>query len=560
MVHAATAYAKQSGRLGIFACTTSIGPGATNMVTGAATATINRLPVLLLPGRRLRRSPARSGPAAARAPRRGRRLGQRLLPSGLALLRSHPAAGAARAARCSAPSRVLTDPVETGAVTICLAAGRPGRGVGVPGSLVRAARLASAAAAPPTPSTSLPPSPRSRGAKRPLLVAGGGVHYSFADRGARSGSRPRDGIPVAETQAGKSARRLDASDERRRRRSHRHAGREHARARGRRRAVRRQSRRPTSPPRRRVSSPSRSSSAFTSTSTRSTPRSSERCRWSPTPGSGLEALDAALGAWTTRARRGESASPSFVERWRSEVDRLYALPAAGGSDLPQTTVLGRLDAALGERDVIVCAAGSLPGDLHRLWRPRAERGYHLEYGYSCMGYEVAGALGAKLAEPEREVWALVGDGSFLMLHSELVTALQEGVPIRIVLFDNRGLPVHPRAAARAGLRRLRQRAPAPRAGRPVARRGRLADRLRGLRRGAGRGDLSRPHDRRARRGDPGGAAFSARGADRGQSRSGEHDRRLRRRGGASACRRSRAGARSRRQARAMREETEKRWK
>ena len=122
--------------------------------------------------------------------------------------------------------------------------------------------------------------------------------------------------------------------------------------------------------------------------------------------------------------------------WANEVDRLYALDSTG--DLPQTAVLGHLNHALGENDVIVCAAGSLPGDLHRLWRPAAAKSYHLEYGYSCMGYEVAGAFGVKLAHPEREAWALVGDGSFLMLHSELITALQEGIRIHVVLFDNRG--------------------------------------------------------------------------------------------------------------------------
>ena len=139
--------------------------------------------------------------------------------------------------------------------------------------------------------------------------------------------------------------------------------------------------------------------------------------------------------------------------WAGEVDRLYGIASAAPhpsplpegergledvEDLPQTAVLGRLNHALGENDVIVCAAGSLPGDLHRLWRPAAAKSYHLEYGYSCMGYEVAGAFGAKLAHPGREVWALVGDGSFLMLHSELITALQQGIRIHVVLFDNRG--------------------------------------------------------------------------------------------------------------------------
>jgi 3D-(3,5/4)-trihydroxycyclohexane-1,2-dione acylhydrolase (decyclizing) len=151
--------------------------------------------------------------------------------------------------------------------------------------------------------------------------------------------------------------------------------------------------------------------------------------------SALDALDRELGEHTTStAYRDEIAT--LRNDWANEVDRLYTLESNG--DLAQTAVLGRLNRAFDERDVIVCAAGSLPGDLHRLWRSSAPKSYHLEYGYSCMGYEVAGALGVKLAHPEREAWALVGDGSFLMLHSELVTALQEGIRIHVVLFDNRG--------------------------------------------------------------------------------------------------------------------------
>ncbi len=125
----------------------------------------------------------------------------------------------------------------------------------------------------------------------------------------------------------------------------------------------------------------------------------------------------------------------LVREWDGEVTRLYAID----HDPPaQSAVIGAVNAAAGPADVVVCAAGSMPGDLHKLWRTRDPKGYHVEYGYSCMGYEIPGGLGAKLAAPEREVYVLVGDGSYLMLPGELVTALQEGVKLTIVLVDNHG--------------------------------------------------------------------------------------------------------------------------
>lgn len=121
--------------------------------------------------------------------------------------------------------------------------------------------------------------------------------------------------------------------------------------------------------------------------------------------------------------------------WRSEIAHQYGRRDDG---LTQTEVVGALNHWLDANDIIVGAAGSLPGDLHRLWECQAAGSYHVEYGFSCMGYEVAGALGAKWAEPHRRVCALVGDGSFLLLHSELLTSLQEDTPITVVVFDNQG--------------------------------------------------------------------------------------------------------------------------
>ena len=433
MVHAATAYAKQSGRLGIFACTSSIGPGATNMVTGAATATINRLPVLLLPGDVF--ADRQPDPVLQQLESRGAgdvSVNDVFRPVSRYFDRIERAEKLPSALRRA--FEVLTDPVETGAVTLALPQDvqaeawdfpawlferrvwRVRRRIADPVELARAAELLARA-------------------ERPLVVAGGGVRYAFAEA-TLAELAARRGWPVAETQAGKSslpwshpssvggigvtgtlaanrlAREADV-----------------------------------------VLFVGSRATDFTTASKSLFPQAGQqlvhlnvdaidaaKLGAHPIVGDaklGLEALDAVLGAAASPApwrRRIEELRAA----WRVEVDRLYALPARPGAALAQTAVLGRIDAFLGERDVVVCAAGSLPGDLHRLWRPKAPGGYHLEYGYSCMGYEVAGAFGAKLAEPERDVWALVGDGSFLMLHSELLTALQEGVKIHVVLFDNQG--------------------------------------------------------------------------------------------------------------------------
>jgi 3D-(3,5/4)-trihydroxycyclohexane-1,2-dione acylhydrolase (decyclizing) len=150
----------------------------------------------------------------------------------------------------------------------------------------------------------------------------------------------------------------------------------------------------------------------------------------------LSALTRALGRAGYGSGWGEEVQKARAE-WSAEVDRLYAAEDPAG--LSQTRCLGELNERLLPKDAIVVgASGSLPGDLQRVWRPRRPGGYHMEYGFSCMGYEIAGALGAKLAEPDREVFALAGDGSYVMLHSELLTSLQEGLKINVVVFDNRG--------------------------------------------------------------------------------------------------------------------------
>ena len=432
MVHTAIAYAKQLDRMAIWACTSSIGPGATNMVTGAATATINRIPVLLLPGDIF-------------ADRQPDPVLQQL---------EHPINATISVNDCFAPvsryfdrisrpeqlvpamlnaMRVLTDPVATGAVTIALPQDVQTEAFDYPDSFF-ARRVWRISRAHADPRDLADAADAIRGWKRPLIVAGGGVHYSDATR-ALAEFASRHAIPVAETQAGKSAMTWSHSM-----------------------SVGGVGVTGTLAANKLAQSAdgvlfvgSRLSDFTTASKSLFAGARQQRVHLNVDRAdavklgslpvvcdarTGLQALDTLLGDHaTTSDYQNEIAE--LRSSWASEVDQLYDLESTT-SELPQTTVLGHLNRALGENDVIVCAAGSLPGDLHRLWRPAAAKSYHLEYGYSCMGYEVAGAVGVKLAHPDREAWALAGDGSFLMLHSELVTALERGVRIHIVLFDNRG--------------------------------------------------------------------------------------------------------------------------
>ena len=431
MVHTASAYARQKNRLQAFACTTSIGPGATNMVTGAALATINRLPVLLLPGdvfasrgpdpvlQQLEtpydgtlsvndcfRPVSRYWDRVARP--------EQVIPAALAAM------------------RVLTNQAETGAVTLALpqdvqteAFDYPeaffekrvwhvGRPLPDAGAMERAVAMI-------------------RASRRPMIVAGGGVIYSEATEELRRLCE-RTGIPVGETQAGKGSMPYD-----------------HPCALG----------------------------AIGATGTFAANRAAREAdlvigvgtRWSDFTTASktafqnpearfininiadfdankhagevlvgdaratLQAVDDALAGYEVeRAHREQNTSES--QEWDGEVGRLYALDHG---PLPaQSEVIGAVNSFSEPQDVVVCAAGSMPGDLHKLWRTRNPKGYHVEYGYSCMGYEISGGLGVKMAAPEREVYVMCGDGSYLMMNSEIVTSIQEGYKLTIVLVDNSG--------------------------------------------------------------------------------------------------------------------------
>jgi 3D-(3,5/4)-trihydroxycyclohexane-1,2-dione acylhydrolase (decyclizing) len=431
MVHSAAAYARQKNRLQTMACTSSIGPGATNMVTGAALATINRLPVLLLPGDVF----ASRGPdpvlqqlesphdgdltvndAFRPVSRYWDRINrpEQIIPSALAAM------------------RVLTNPAETGAVTLALPQDvqaeahdypeefferrvwRIGRALPDAAELGRAAELI-------------------RGARRPMIVSGGGTIYAEATEALRRFAE-RTGIPVGETQAGKGSMPYDhplalgavgATGTFAANRAARHAD-----------VV-------IGVGTRWTDFTTASKSAFQNVDVRFVNVNVADLDAVKHAGVGLvgdaratlEALDAELAGFEVEAAYREESRKANAE-WDAEVGRLYSLEHG---PLPaQSAVIGTVNSFSEPEDVVVCAAGSMPGDLHKLWRTRDPKGYHIEYGYSCMGYEVAGGLGVKMAAPGREVYVMVGDGSYLMMSAEIITSVQEGHKLTIVLVDNSG--------------------------------------------------------------------------------------------------------------------------
>jgi 3D-(3,5/4)-trihydroxycyclohexane-1,2-dione acylhydrolase (decyclizing) len=435
MVHIAAGYARQRNRLGTFACTTSVGPGATNMITGAAAATINRLPVLLLPGDTFAtRTPhpvlqqlevphdatvsvndcfrpvSRYYERVERA--------EQLIPAALEAM------------------RVLTDPAETGAVTLALPEDVQAEAFEFPDAFL-ARRVWTVYRRPPAPEALARAIELIRAARRPLIVAGGGVVYSEAV-GALRAFVDAAGIPVCETMAGRGAF---------------------------------------------ISDHPLSLGAVGATGGSAANRMAQDAdlvigigtRWSDfttasksvfqDPGvrfvnvnvssfdagkhSGLPLLGDAriVLEQLSSALSGHRVDPEWERRaaeeaatWAAEVERLIAAEPANGRPPSQAAIIGAINDAAGETGVVVNAAGSAPGDLHKLWRAHdpAGKSYHVEYGYSCMGYEIPGGMGVKLAAPEREVFVLIGDGSYLMLPGELVTAVAERIPIVVVLVDNHG--------------------------------------------------------------------------------------------------------------------------
>jgi 3D-(3,5/4)-trihydroxycyclohexane-1,2-dione acylhydrolase (decyclizing) len=431
MVHTAAAFAKMSNRLRTLACTTSIGPGATNMVTGAAGATINRLPVLLLPGDIFaNRIPAPVLQQLESPHSQDVSVNDCFKP----VSRYWDRISRPEQLIVSLPEamRVLTSPAETGAVTLALPQDTQTEAFDYPSSLFdeRVWRV-----------------PRSRGdaellaraaeairqSRSPLIIAGGGVLYSEAADALRQFAEAT-GIGVAETQAGKSAMPWD-----------------HPLALGAIGATGGLAANQLAAEADLVIAVGTRLGDFTTMSKAAFQNPEVRfvtvnvCEFdafkqSALPivadaRSALRELTGVLQGFQTDGRYRESLS-TRVRAWRAEVDRL--VEPRQRPPFAQREVLGILNSFVDERDVLVAAAGSVPGDLHKLWRARLPNTYHLEYGYSCMGYEIAGGLGVKMADPSRDVFVLVGDGSYLMMAQEIVTSVQEGFKIIALLLDSQG--------------------------------------------------------------------------------------------------------------------------
>jgi 3D-(3,5/4)-trihydroxycyclohexane-1,2-dione acylhydrolase (decyclizing) len=440
MAHAAIAYAKANNRRRMMACTTSVGPGATNMVTAAALAHVSRLPVLLLPGdvfanRRpdpvLQQIESFGDPTVSANDcfRPVSRLWDRIVRPEQ-LLHSLPAA-----------LSVLTDPAECGPVTLAFPQDVQTEAYDWPEGFFRPrihrlrrlgpdeVELSAAVAA-------------LKGARKPIILAGGGVHYSGACD-ALAAFAERFGIPVAETQAGKGALAWN------------HAlsvgaigvtgtGAANALAADADLILAVGTRLGDFATGSRALFGGRDAALIGLNVARidavkhgALPLLADARRGIAALGGALAACLAPKGwraprAWTERAR-------ALMARWNREADRFTQAPPKGRNVKPtDAQVLGAVNASVGPRDVIVSAAGSLPGEMHKLWRASGPGTYHVEYGYSCMGYEIAGGLGVKMASPQREVFVMVGDGSYLMMNSEIATSVMLDQKLIVVLLDNRG--------------------------------------------------------------------------------------------------------------------------
>ena len=452
MCHAAMGFAKQHLRRKIYACTSSVGPGAANMITAAATASANRIPLLLLPG-------------DVYASRQPDPVLQQIEQFHDLSISTNDAFKAVSKYwdRINRPEqlmsaalnamRVLTDPAETGAVTLALPQDVQGEAYDYPDTFLQK-RVHRIDRRPPTQAMLKDALALLKSKRKPLLICGGGVRYSGAAAQLQAFAERFD-IPFSETQAGKSAivsaHPLNMGG----------IGETGSLA---------------------ANTLARDADLIIGVGTRYSDFTTGSKSLFQNPD--VQFLNLNVGAFDVQKLDGvqvladaqlalqelANGLGDYRAQWGdaprqaraaldAEVDRLYAVQyqtqdfepeVAGhldpqvlrdfiemtGSCLTQSRVLGVLNQQLPEDAVIVAAAGSLPGDLQRAWRSTSVDSYHVEYGYSCMGYEVNAALGAKMAAPDREVYALVGDGSYMMLHSELATSIQERRKINVVLLDN----------------------------------------------------------------------------------------------------------------------------
>ncbi len=431
MVHTAAAFAKMHNRLQALVCTTSIGPGATNMVTSAAGATINRLPVLLLPGDIFaRRNVAPVLQQLESEHSQDISVNDCFKP----ISRYWDRINRPDQILMALPEamRVLTSPADTGAVTLAMPQDVQTEAYFYPEAFF-AKRVWLVARNRPDQASVAQAVEWIRGAKRPFIIAGGGTIYSEATDTLHQ-FVAQTGIPVGETMAGKGSLRYD-----------------HPLCMGAVGATGTLAANRLAKEADLVIGIGTRYSDFTTAS--KTAFQSPDVRFIninvaefdaykhnalPLVGDAkvtLEELSMALSDYHAEAAY-EAAASALHEEWETEVQRLYDIrhkPLVSQGEL-----VGAVNDEGDPEAVMVCAAGSLPGDLHKLWRSRHPKQYHLEYGYSCMGYEIAGGLGVKMANPDREVYVLVGDGSYLMLSADIVTSVQEGYKLTIILMDNRG--------------------------------------------------------------------------------------------------------------------------
>ncbi len=436
MVHTAVAYTRMKNRLQTYAVSTSIGPGATNMLTGAALATINRLPVLLLPADTFASRSASPLLQELELPDSGDvTVNDAFRPVSRYFDRVWRAEQLPPALMSA--MRVLTDPADTGAVTLCFPQDVQAEAYDWPLALFDK-RVWHVARPLPERSALEAAAAVIRSAKKPLIVAGGGVHYSGATDALASFCEAT-GIPVGQSQAGKGTLVYD-----------------HAQCLG---AI-------GSTGTTAANAIARDADVVIGIGTRysdfttasRTAFQNPDVRFVNVNVASMDAIKHAGLAVQADARetleglqplldgyRVDSGYASAIADLNAEWDEtvrtayLPETPNAGADGLfTQSEVIGMVNELSDPRDVVVCAAGSMPGDLHKLWRTRDAKGYHVEYGYSCMGYEVAGGLGVRLACPDRDVFVMVGDGSYLMMASELATAVQEDIKIITVLVQNHG--------------------------------------------------------------------------------------------------------------------------
>ena len=431
MVHTASAFAKASFRMRTLACTSSIGPGATNMLTGAALATINRLPVLLLPGDTFaRRNVAPVLQQLESSSTQDTSVNDCFKP----VSRYWDRIQRPEQILTALPEvmRVLTSPAETGAVTLCLPQDVQTEAFDYPEEFF-AKHVWEIPRSRCDHSLLLRAAEWIRAAKKPLIIAGGGVLYSEASASLAKFASAT-GIPVSETQAGKGSLPYDHPQE--------------VGAMG-----------VTGTPGANILAREADLiigigtrySDFTSASKTAFQNSAVRFininvaefdayKHAALPLTGdamatIEELHDVVSVYAVDDGYRQRIA-TFRAEWDAEVDRICRV--RNESPVSQGELIGLVNSLVQAQDTMINAAGSLPGDLHKLWRTKRPGGYHMDYGYSCMGYEIAGGLGVKMADPKREVYVLVGDGSYLMMAQEIVTSLQEGYKLNIILLDNHG--------------------------------------------------------------------------------------------------------------------------